>query len=175
MKQKILLMLAILGIIFVSGCVQTQNSVTDNKTSIAQCVDELKQKNYDYQQGNLIVGFEEQYTEKNISDILSEYDLNVSEYWSICNCAKVDVSKGTEFEWVCRLKEDNRIKFPELNLKSHTTVDPADDLCSSIKDAMQCVKNEQCEPLMGPSACSPDGKTCTADMAFKKCISKNNL
>ena len=169
MKQKSLLILAILGIIFISGCVQKQNSIIDNKTSIAQCVDELRQKNYDYQQGSMIVGFNEQYTEKNIRDILSEYDLNVSEYWNICNCAKVDIPKGSEFEWICRLKEDNRIKYPELNLKSRTT---SEDSCSNIKDAMQCIKNEDCEPIMGPSSCSPDGSICTADETFKKCVSK---
>ena len=52
------------------------------------------------------------------------------------------------------------------------TTQEKEDPCYNIKDAMQCVKNESCQPILGPSSCSPDGKICTGDMVFKRCVSK---
>ncbi len=98
-----------------------KNPQTDKNDDlrIKQCVNDLSQKNYDYIPGSIIVSFEEKYTERDISDILTGYNLSVNNYWNLCNCVQVYVQKGTEIEWVCKLNEDGRIKFTELNIKSH--------------------------------------------------------
>ena len=46
---------------------------------------------------------------------------------------------------------------------------PPLDPCKG-KDQAQCLASAgTCQPVFGPSACTPDGRICTADMAFKGC------
>lgn len=45
--------------------------------------------------------------------------------------------------------------------------------CAGLPDASACSANPACQPKFGPSACSPDGRICTADMAYKGCFDKN--
>lgn len=118
-NKSIFLACLIVGIILVSGCIQKQDSNKNNELRIKQCVNNLIQKNYDYVPGSIFVGFEEKYTEKDINDILAGYNLSVNNYWTLCNCAQVYVQKGTEFEWICKLNEDDRIKSVEVNPKFH--------------------------------------------------------
>ncbi len=42
------------------------------------------------------------------------------------------------------------------------------DPCSGL-DQTACTANASCEPIYGPSACTADGRICTADMAYKGC------
>ncbi|MCD6229954.1 MAG: hypothetical protein J7K00_04065 [Candidatus Diapherotrites archaeon] len=86
--------------------------------NVKQCIDELKSKNYSYLPGSIIVSFDEKFPEKEIRDVMSEYDLNVKKYWDLCNCVHVEVPEGLEFEWICKLKQDERIKHAEPNLES---------------------------------------------------------
>lgn len=44
---------------------------------------------------------------------------------------------------------------------------PADPCAGLSQQA--CTANPSCEPIYGPSACTPDGRICTADMAYKGC------
>lgn len=43
--------------------------------------------------------------------------------------------------------------------------------CSTL-DQSACLANDACEPTMGPSSCTPDGKKCTRDFVFKGCSDK---
>lgn len=38
----------------------------------------------------------------------------------------------------------------------------------------QCTSDVGCRPKYGPSACTPDGRICTADMAYKGCFPRPN-
>jgi hypothetical protein len=42
------------------------------------------------------------------------------------------------------------------------------DACVGLELAA-CTANSACGPVFGPSACTPDGRICTADMAYKGC------
>lgn len=53
---------------------------------------------------------------------------------------------------------------------SYDRVAPA-DACAS-KDQTACLADESCQAKWGPSACSPDGRICTADIRFKGCAAK---
>lgn len=44
--------------------------------------------------------------------------------------------------------------------------------CAGYTSLSTCVANKSCQVAVGPSACSPDGKICTKDFAFKACIRK---
>lgn len=47
---------------------------------------------------------------------------------------------------------------------------PPLDPCKG-KDQAQCLAAAgTCNPVFGPSACTPDGRICTADMAYKGCV-----
>jgi hypothetical protein len=48
---------------------------------------------------------------------------------------------------------------------------PPLDPCKG-SDESTCLSKSFCEPVYGPSACSPDGRICTADMAYKGCQQK---
>ena len=48
---------------------------------------------------------------------------------------------------------------------------PPLDPCKG-KDLSQCTASSICQPKFGPSACTPDGRICTADMAYKGCEQK---
>ncbi|MFO0675382.1 MAG: hypothetical protein U0169_02535 [Polyangiaceae bacterium] len=49
---------------------------------------------------------------------------------------------------------------------------PIRDVCEG-KDRDECLAAPKCAPQFGPSACSPDGRICTADIAYKGCFPKN--
>lgn len=42
------------------------------------------------------------------------------------------------------------------------------DPCAGLPEP-ECAASPSCDPVYGPSACSPDGRICTADMAYKGC------
>ena len=46
---------------------------------------------------------------------------------------------------------------------------PVADACTGL-DLTACMSSDSCSPKFGPSACSADGRICTADMAFKGCF-----
>jgi hypothetical protein len=48
---------------------------------------------------------------------------------------------------------------------------PPLDPCKGSDEAT-CLSKSFCQPIYGPSACSPDGRICTADMAYKGCEQK---
>lgn len=45
------------------------------------------------------------------------------------------------------------------------------DPCVGL-DQAACMANPACQPKFGPSACTPDGRICTMDMAYKGCSKK---
>jgi hypothetical protein len=47
-------------------------------------------------------------------------------------------------------------------------VPPPVDACVGL-DVSACTASTECGPIFGPSACTPDGRICTADMAYKGC------
>ena len=93
-------------------------------TDINRCIDELESKNYDYVPGSIIICFDEKFLEKEIREIMNGYNLDVKEYWSINNCVHVEVPTGSEFEWICKLKKDKRVKYAEPNLQSKISEKP---------------------------------------------------
>jgi len=48
---------------------------------------------------------------------------------------------------------------------------PPLDPCKG-SDETTCLSKSFCQPVYGPSACSPDGRICTADFAYKGCEQK---
>ncbi len=48
---------------------------------------------------------------------------------------------------------------------------PLPDACEGLS-VEACTANPECQPKFGPSACTPDGMICTADMAYKGCSKK---
>jgi hypothetical protein len=48
---------------------------------------------------------------------------------------------------------------------------PVPQSCTGL-DLSACTANVACQPKFGPSACTADGRICTADMAFKGCFAK---
>lgn len=48
---------------------------------------------------------------------------------------------------------------------------PVPQSCTGL-DLSACTANPACQPKFGPSACTADGRICTADMAFKGCFTK---
>jgi hypothetical protein len=48
---------------------------------------------------------------------------------------------------------------------------PPLDPCKG-SDQATCLSKSFCQPIFGPSACTPDGRICTADMAYKGCEQK---
>jgi hypothetical protein len=48
---------------------------------------------------------------------------------------------------------------------------PPLDPCKGSDEAT-CLAKAMCQPIFGPSACTPDGRICTADMAYKGCEQK---
>jgi hypothetical protein len=45
---------------------------------------------------------------------------------------------------------------------------PTPKPCAGL-DERRCAATSGCRAVYGPSACSPDGRTCTADMSFRRC------
>lgn len=52
-------------------------------------------------------------------------------------------------------------------------VPPPLDPCKGKDEASCQASSGICQPVYGPSACSPDGRICTADMAYKGCEKKS--
>ena len=175
MEQKIkigLICLVLICIVVIGVKLFSQNQTIS--TDIKQCINELESKNYDYVSGSIIICFDEKFSEKEIREIINKYNLNVMEYWSINNCVHAEVPTGSEFEWICKLKQDERVKSTELNLKSkipEKPIQPPEQ--DSIEDnSKYCITSNDCVPVGCVCHCSGCGGFSYEDIVNKNCVDK---
>ncbi|MFA5855624.1 MAG: hypothetical protein WC846_05135 [Candidatus Gracilibacteria bacterium] len=128
MKKLIPSLITLLAISLLAGCVETEtneqviSSDKANEEQLASCIE--GKSDYDPTTEGLVKGvievaFDAEYTEKDISNILNEYDLTIGEgpySWESYTTITVSVPENTEIEWGCRLSQDERVRFASERL-----------------------------------------------------------
>ena len=90
--------------------------------SIQSCMDEWEAKNLEIATGGILIQFEDNVSESEAKSIIDSYDLNLLEsFYPSTKIALVKVPEGKEFEWICSLQEDSRIKYANPNSLNEPT------------------------------------------------------
>ena len=88
-------------------------------TPVQTCINEYEEKNLkpgeDFVPGEVIVGFKENLQEDEAKAIISSYGLVWKRSLLVPDSAIIEVPSGTEFEWVCKLRENSNIISAEQN------------------------------------------------------------
>lgn len=131
MKKLIPSLVTLLAVFLLAGCVDTEtneqviSSDKANEEQLASCIE--GKSDYDPVTGGFVKGvielsFDTKYNEKDISNILNEYNLTIGEgpySWESYTTIIVSVPENTEIEWGCRLSQDERVRSAyEIQLNS---------------------------------------------------------
>lgn len=110
MKAIKLFFIFLLVILFLTGCV---------KNDRFQCVNDLdgyvKEHRINYAKESIIVMFEDDVSKEEGREIVQDYGLTVMSEFTSINGVEVKVPEGQEFEWICKLRSDDRVSSAELN------------------------------------------------------------
>lgn len=121
MKNKIVIIAVVLILVSTGIYLFYQKQRPEKQVTLTQkkCVNEWLNKNLkadsDYRSGMITVGFKEGSIKEDNQKIIASYgdDLKPTG-WSYGKAVSIEVPKGHEFEWVCKLQENPNLRYVEL-------------------------------------------------------------
>jgi len=116
--KKMIIVLMIVSILIVGGCVGEK----EESPLVQSCIDVWDSQNldlgHDFTSGDVFVGFNKEITEEEAMELFDSYELKfISEFPKTypSKIGLVRVPTGSEFEWICILEVDPKIKYADLN------------------------------------------------------------
>ena len=96
------------------GTIETDNGIDESIVSL--CVENLTTQTDWYTEEAITIEVDDSYTEDDIKSLIDDYGLQLVEEDDIVfyGVEYVSVPAGEEFEWVCRLSQDNRFESVEI-------------------------------------------------------------